>query len=388
MMLRAAWRLWGARWGVARLAVAAALTAVLAGDTGARLARLQLASLAPMDYAAEVDALRAEGRYAEAALVGEVGLEDADVQGAAREALRAAAARNAAERDSILRRLADAGRGAVTGQGDSLESLIGAVGTDLFVVGDVRDLAIQGTRLMVDGEADPVILALSGAGIALTAAPQVDWAASILKIARKSGAMSARLADEVVAMARGAAGGAGGGGGGGTRLLTDVAEIARAASPGGAVRLLRHVESAEDVASAAAFLRRSGPGPRGFLALHVTGADGLKLVSKADDATDAAVKAAAGKGAAGAAWLRRGGAARLLRPHFIVGGIKAVYKGNAEALVRRGLEALSPQAWWLLPLVAAWTVLEGVLLAGRMSGRLARGRRGEAAERGDEAAAA
>lgn len=56
------------------------------------------------------------------------------------------------------------------GAHDSLEGWIGAVAADFFIVGDVRDLVIEGGELALDGESDEVILALSGIGLA-TATP-------------------------------------------------------------------------------------------------------------------------------------------------------------------------------------------------------------------------
>ena len=60
--------------------------------------------------------------------------------------------------------------GAVTGKGDELEGMIGAGVADLFVVGDLRDLVIEGNHWLNGEEVDEVILALSSLGVAATAA--------------------------------------------------------------------------------------------------------------------------------------------------------------------------------------------------------------------------
>ncbi len=60
--------------------------------------------------------------------------------------------------------------GAVTGEGEELEGMIGAGVADLFVVGDLRDLVIEGNHWLNGEKVDEVILALSSLGVAATAA--------------------------------------------------------------------------------------------------------------------------------------------------------------------------------------------------------------------------
>ena len=60
--------------------------------------------------------------------------------------------------------------GAVTGKGDELAGMIGAGVADLFVVGDLRDLVIEGNHWLNGEKVDEVILALSSLGVAATAA--------------------------------------------------------------------------------------------------------------------------------------------------------------------------------------------------------------------------
>jgi len=60
--------------------------------------------------------------------------------------------------------------GAVTGRGEEVEGMVGAGVADLFVVGDLRDLFIEGNHWLNGEEVDEVILALSSLGIAATAA--------------------------------------------------------------------------------------------------------------------------------------------------------------------------------------------------------------------------
>lgn len=353
-------RLWRSKWGVLRLIVAVFLLYAVASDTGARLARQQLASLPEFDYAGEVAFLRAAGRYGEAVMVADAGLEQAE--GATHAAIEKERALTVAEQGSYLRKIKDAGMGALSGRGTSLESLIGAVMADFFVVGDVRDLVIQGGRYVLDGETDEVILILSGVGVATTVVPEVDWVPSILKVAKKTGSMSKAMGEWIVATVKA---------GKSEKLnamFKDVRRIAARATPGGAARLLKHADTPEDVAKLARFVESN---KAGAFALHVTGREGADII-KASKTEAKVVRAAAGaeeavviaarKGPAGVAWLRTGAYRAMLRPHWLVGLGKAVWKGNAEQLAARLAAEIDPRAWWIVPTLASWVLIEAGLL--------------------------
>ncbi|MBX3358718.1 MAG: hypothetical protein KF745_09840 [Phycisphaeraceae bacterium] len=353
---------WSSRWGAVRLLIAIAALWFLLADAGARLARLQLAALPTFDYAAEVRHLCQMERYAEAIMVADDGL--GVLEGPAREELVRERENAESQRASLLRRTRDFGLGALSGQGGSLERVAGAVTADLFVVGDVRDLAIQGAHYVADGEADTLIVLLSGIGLATTLAPSIDAVPALLKVARKTGAMTAAMGERLIDLLR-------------KRrteelgvVLADVAVISRRASPAGTLRVLRHVDDPADLARLARFVERA---PGGAFALHVTGKEGASLIKSAPadaiKATDAVVVAAARKGAAGTEWLRRRGYRRLLRPHPAVGVVKSVYKGNAQELVSRAIAATDGRSWWLIPLFAAWALVESALIAHRFAPR-------------------
>ncbi len=350
--------LWCCKWNFIRLALAAFLLYAVASDTGARLARLELASLPDFDYVGEIAYLRAAGRFGEAIMVADAGLDSADA--AQRAAIQKERDATVAQAGSYLRKIKDVGLGALSGKGTSIESLVGAVAADMFVVGDVRDLLIQGGRYVLDGETDEVVLILSGVGIATTIAPEVDWVPSVLKAAKKMGVMTKGMAEWIVAMAKA------GKSEKLTAMMKDVKRLAAKASPGGAARLLRWAEKPEDVAKLARFAEAE---KAGAFALHVTGKEGAELVKAAAEGERAAAGAekalvtAARKGPAGVAWLRTGAYRVLARPHWLVGIAKAMWKGNASALAARAAEAIDPRAWWIVPGLAAWVVVEvGLLL--------------------------
>jgi hypothetical protein len=358
--------LWRARWSLLRLAIAGFLLYTLVSDTGARLARLQYASLPDFDYASEIAYLRAQGRFGEALVVADEGLASASDRG--RAAIERERAETLREQGSTIRRAKDLGMGALSGRGTSLESLVGAVTADFFVVGDVRDLVVEGGRLVIDGETDEVILILSGVGLATTIAPEVDWVPALLKAAKRSGAMTKGLSDHIVRAARA----------GRLRelmpMLSDIRRISDKASPGGAVRILKHADSPEDLARIASFLQRN---PSGAFALHVAGKQGSDIVKGGGkalgvgaDAAEQGLILAARKGDRGVAWLRTGGFRAIGRPHLLVGISKAFWKGNAEGLAARLAELLDPRSWWLIPLLGVWAFLELALLARRAGRRL------------------
>lgn len=359
--------LWRIRWNLIRLGLAGFILWILAADTGARLARLQLASLPDFDYVSEIRHLRQAGRFGEAEMVADAGL--AATTGANRHRILDERQLIDAERGSAMRRLKDAGMGALTGSAGlngeaSLERLGGAVAADMFVVGDVRDLLIQGSKYMVDGEADEVIVALSAFGVLATFAPEVDWVPALLKIARKAGALSRGMQEFIIAAVKSKR----------VKELdafkTDVKILVEHASPAGAIRLLRYADEPADAARLARFLERNAKGSRGAFALHVAGDEGAAFVKRAETlgpsavrAADDALVSAARKGPAGVGWLRGTAARSLLRPHPIIGLTKGLWKGNVEGLVRAAIDRMGPSAWWLVPLFAAWVFVECVLLA-------------------------
>jgi hypothetical protein len=97
-----------------------------------------------------------------------------------------------------------------TGEPSDLASLAGTAAGDLFVFGDIRDAAREGTRYLMGERYDPWILGLAGVGIAITAATFASAGVtapervglSLVKAARRTGrlnpALMARAAREAV----------------------------------------------------------------------------------------------------------------------------------------------------------------------------------------------
>jgi hypothetical protein len=97
-----------------------------------------------------------------------------------------------------------------TGEPSDLASLAGTAFGDLFVFGDIRDAAREGTRYLSGQQYDPWILGLAGAGLAITALTYSSLGAttpervglSLIKGAKRTGrlnpVLAVRLAREAV----------------------------------------------------------------------------------------------------------------------------------------------------------------------------------------------
>ncbi len=351
-------RFWRCKWGMGRLTLASGLLWILVADNPGRLARVQFDSLPGMDYVAEVRSLRAQKRFAEALMVAQAGLED--LSGTEREALLDESREVRAEQDSLLRKGKELLRGALVGEGDSLEALIGAVAADMFVVGDIRDLMIQGGRLAVDGETDELILALSAVGVLTTVMPEIDWIAAFLKIAKKAGSLSRQMMTVLVKIVRRA---------NDTGDYTALKRVfgffkvlVEKSTPAGALRILRHLDDPRDVETVAGFLKRQ---PAGGFVLHVAGKEGVEIVKGSVRESEQMLVLAARKGDRGVAWLRSGGQ-RLLRPHLALGLIKGFKKGNVQQVITRIAAAYDPYGWLVIPACSAWVFLEAAWLWRRL----------------------
>lgn len=335
-----------------RGAVAAGLLILCLQDWPAQQAREQLAALPDHDFLAEAAQLRGQGRFDEALLTVEAGMAYAD-EPAQLGRLREEQQRIRKAGTDWRYRLEELGSGALTGQGDTLEALGGAVAADLFVFGDVRDLVIQGSRALRGEDTDDVLVALSTAGLLLTAAPSLDLGAALLKFARRAGAMTARMASAIVrlgrrALRRGDATDL-------RRVLDDTARLGRTVGAKPSLRILRHLDDPADLAKASRFANDAAGG----YVLWQAGDLGVRWLRSGSKASARLLRRAGRKGPAGLDLLKRSGRL-MLQPHPLLGLIKGVYRGNVPALA---VEVLRREGAALMGLIAGWLGLElGLLL--------------------------
>jgi hypothetical protein len=139
---------------------------------------------------------------------------------------------------------------------------------DFTPLGDMRDIAIQGTRWLNGAEYDRVILGLSALGLGATALTYASAGTgapakaglSALKAAKRSGAMSPRL---WLSLEKAAAGG----GAGLVAAASEVNAVRRQAGASEAVKMLRFAGKAEDLGEIAQVYAKYGRKARPIMAL-------------------------------------------------------------------------------------------------------------------------
>ena len=147
---------------------------------------------------------------------------DADLAGSFVDLARE---KNIAVSEDLSRRVADAvaeenstshfakrfATGLITGNADDVASLSGTVAGDLFVFGDIRDVAREGKHLAMGEDTDHLVLGLATAGLAVTAATYVSVGGAVpvragltmVKDARKVGRLGEGLTQWAGRSARG-----------------------------------------------------------------------------------------------------------------------------------------------------------------------------------------
>lgn len=203
--------------------------------------------------------------------------------------------------------------GFVTGKGGDTPAFMGAMASDLTVVGDVRDIGSEGTKLVRGEEYSKMILGLSVVGLAATTATVATGGAglparvgvSILKVAKKAGTVTAGFTRDIVRILQEAMNFEKLG----TTLravdlsdtaatrraiaeyadtvsfakvtpvLSDVAALERAAGPAETVRLMKYVDNTDDLARIGKMSGTLGTKTRGVI--EITGKTGLRAFKTA-----------------------------------------------------------------------------------------------------------
>ena len=166
--------------------------------------------------AASLDRDVAEREIRNALAVGDVDLAQSFVALAAERnlpidpMLSSQAKETEADQHTLVNTAGRFAHGLWSGEPTDFASLAGTAFGDLFVFGDIRDAAREGTRYLTGRQYDPWILGLAGAGITITAVAYASFGAaapervgvSVVKAARRTGrlnpALTVRVAREAV----------------------------------------------------------------------------------------------------------------------------------------------------------------------------------------------
>lgn len=159
--------------------------------------------------------------------------------------------------------------GFVTGEPQDMAGFAGAATGDLLVFGDVRDIVREGSRWLRGLDNDPLIMGLAAAGLAVTGVTYFSWGtaaparvgSTLVKVARRTGKLSAKLADDVTVLLKARRTGRV------TTALTDVAQIQRRAGTRVALESMRHADSVGDLTKASLLAEKKG---RSTLAIFKT----------------------------------------------------------------------------------------------------------------------
>ena len=157
-----------------------------------------------------------------------------------------------------------------TGEPVDFASLAGTAFGDLFVFGDIRDAAREGTRYLTGQKADPWIFGLAGVGLAITAGTYATLGAAaparagftLVKAARRAGrlnpALVTRVARDAVKLEEA---------GGLADLVGNVGRVESKAGAGAALDSLKIAEGPEDVSRFARLAAAKGGKTRAIIKL-------------------------------------------------------------------------------------------------------------------------
>lgn len=252
---------------------------------------------------------------------------------------------------TIWRNTRDFTRGFTTGEAESVSGFSGALASDLTVIGDLRDLAGEGSKMVRNEPYNGVVLGLSVIGIGVTGTTLVSGGTTLtsrvgvtlVKVSSKTGLLTARFAGDLTRMVGDAVNfpalrttlrQVDLGDIGATRrameqyattvrgadlfpVLNRVDEMRANTNGVEAIRLMRYVESTDDLNDVTRMTERFGPRTRGIV--EITGQRSMKAfrgtLRAAKVITEYIYGLLVWGGSVLAAWLSRLGfrALRLLR---------------------------------------------------------------------------
>jgi len=135
--------------------------------------------------------------------------------------------------------------GALTGEASDTAGLVGALTLDLLLIGDIRDLIVQGYKELDSGQGDEIVLGLSATGLLLALVPELSWAPSIFKTFWRGNRFSALFQKQVLNAVREARKS------GNTKLLRrmmgNFSDVVDGLGTGPAMTVMKHVDTVDDL---------------------------------------------------------------------------------------------------------------------------------------------
>ena len=268
----------------------------------------EINALPDYDFIEEIRSLDKEGRLAEAEHLADWVLESSNA--VARAEVLGLRDEIHKRRTSFWNRARSAVKGFVKGDGTSVEELGGAIVSDFFLWGDIRDLAKQGYYKVKGEETDPVVAGLAAVGVLTSVASywvadpaegvevSADASFSLLKTFRKTGTLSKKFCGVIVdgckqsvkakSLSKGLKEIVIG-----MKGLFDGAGVARAAT------IMKHVDDADALKAVSKMAKRTAEPTAILVRMH--GADGVKVLGAWADMEDGArmLQKAARKGQKG-----------------------------------------------------------------------------------------
>ena len=337
--------------------------------------RAGIEALPSQDYTPEIERLKAEKKLEEAFDLADYACRQEDMPG--RE--RACALRREldGELNTFWGTMGRSVRGFLTGEGTTVAEVSGAVASDMLLYGDLRDLTKQGFRMWAGEDADPVVAALAGFGLATELVDVVDWVPAVLKAFRKLGALSSRFVDFLTGVGARVAK---------TGRMDDAAkavidQIGAVAGKEGlgvarTAAILKNVDTGGELATLAKAVERAPDAA--YVLVRSGGKQGLDVLKTVDEFSAGAdvLKLAATKGPEGVrrlGALRAGGEYRRLVvvSRYTSRIVKDLRLGRVSGWIRGVMTSLPGAVWgvWAALLGSFWVLsARGIALA-RWAGR-------------------
>lgn len=356
------------------------LLALVSGTVLWQQTQLMVLALTHIDPLLETHAMIAEERYAEASdylgffLEYDYVNQNQDAQSLYQDI--------SAKRESWDYQLKKLGEGLLSGTSDETIGQVAGVATDLFAIGDLRDIAKQGLNLAKGEEVDKVLVALATIGIVATGAQVLSGAGTVasggaaaptvvgttitksgliaLKTARKLGKLPAWLSKTIIKTAKSikqtkSLGNL-------TSILGDVSTLAKTK---GGFNLLSKAKDAAALSRMANFAKTFGS--QSATMYHIGGGLAVKVAQQAETIGIGTIKYAATFGQTGLRVLDKVGALKFTK--IASRSSKMAYKGDIFKLLARLLLMLPIWSLYLISLfgVIIWVPWHAVSRLGNRS---------------------